>query len=191
MLCVILGIAVGFAAIQDAARSVELHMPSSLGSDAFSDPKVTEAVLRAELSAVEGMRTSRVFILGGLSLACALTFVSALRILRPGGLPRSSVRSLLGSAALAAAVLRTLDGAQGAVIGQRMGMAMGKAMLLIEPYSKDPALYASLPAAVSVVGALIFAGLTMLVAGAFLLMSLYFRSEKVKQLLAFLDARSI
>jgi hypothetical protein len=113
----------------------------------------------------------------GLSLACALTFVGARSMLRPLGVPREGVRRLLAGAALAAGVLRTVDGAQLAVISHRQGAAMAKlfAALHLFPLGAE-----------FTVGIAIFQ--TFVIAGGFLLASQYFRSDGVKRTIAFRDS---
>jgi hypothetical protein len=191
LLCVILGAMCGFSSVSEAtamARLSELKEQTREMTSLF-DPEVNEKVALAQTAALEGMRMPRAFVLGALAIACALMFIAAARLMRPGGLPRSSVRALLVHSALAAAVLRTLDGAQMTVVVQRMGAAAVKAMANAEPLVNNPeqAAVASLFGP----GIMIFSiGYTALMAGTFLLMSMYFRSEKVKQILAFVDKQS-
>ncbi len=93
-------------------------------------------------------------------------------------------------AAFTAAVLRTLDGAQMTVVARKIGAAAAQGMITAEPFASDPQQAASLPAIYSGTVAALSIGFTGLIAGAFLLMSIYFRSEHVKQVLAFLDSRA-
>src|SRR5689334_3976121 len=71
----------------------------------LGDPKIAAQVMEAQLSALESMREARSLVLGALSVACALAFVSAGRLLRPAGIPLEAARQVLGWSAVAAAVL--------------------------------------------------------------------------------------
>ena len=59
-----------------------------------------------------------------LAVALSFTFVCALRVLRPGGLPREGVRKLLSASALFTAVLRTIEGAVQSALSLRVARAM-------------------------------------------------------------------
>jgi hypothetical protein len=126
------------------------------------------------------MRWPRVAILFGLSSAAALVFVSALRLRWPSGVRRTGLASLLGRAAVVAAVLRTLDGAQDLVIVRASVEAYEKVLL-----EKGVALAnagATMP---------LFSGAsivtTALITGLFLLAANYFRSERILQTFELLD----
>jgi hypothetical protein len=80
-------------------------------------------VFLARFSAESSMSEPRSFLLGSLAVVCALAFVAAARILRPGGMPREGMRRLLSWASLLAAILRTIDGAQFQVVIDHMGAA--------------------------------------------------------------------
>jgi hypothetical protein len=76
--------------------------------------------------AVEPDRQARTALLLVLAIALSFTFVSAGRMLRPGTLPREGIRKLLSGAALVSAALRTVDGAQEAVISIRVARGLQK-----------------------------------------------------------------
>jgi hypothetical protein len=116
-----------------------------------------------------------------------LAFVGATRILRPFGLPREGVRRLLVIAASAAAILRTVDGAESAVAFKRYGQTLGEAFKAL-PKVDEAKPYAMLAPLLPRMGVGIAVGLTILVAGAFGLVSQYFRSERVKKIVEFRDA---
>lgn len=156
------------------AQKAQAEIIKSLG-----EPELIEKVLGAQLSALEGLRDSRLLILLGLSTFCALGFVAALRLLRPGGLQREGVRSLLSRAALAAAALRTLDGAQLASVMRKAAGAAVEQLSASSPESR-PWELVSLAVGASI-------GLTALMAGGFAAVAIYFRSEKVKQIVALAD----
>lgn len=155
----------------------------------FARPKTTDALQEkareAEATAVEGMQLPRGLTLSALSLTCALTFVSAGRILGPRGLPREGSRKLLVMSSIAAALIRSIDGAESAVIARRMGLAVGKAMV------EMPSLANMKPEDVERMVPSLMTGFsvvqTLLAAGAFAAASQYFRSQRVRKVLAAAD----
>jgi hypothetical protein len=152
----------------------------------FGDPAVVERVFHAQLSALEPMREPRALILGGLAVACALVFVAAARMLRPGGLPREGMRRLLGGAAIAAAVLRTLDGAQWMVVVKRASITMAEAMSSLPEFRASPA--EQLKTTVYFLLSAATVAQTAFIAGAFVLLAQYFQSERVRQAVTAQDA---
>lgn len=144
------------------------------------DPILAARMSEARLAALQSMRDSRGVVLGSLLVAYTLVFVSAARMLRPEGLSLESLRRLLAGSLLSAALLRTVEGAQSAVLAQRMSPAMTEALRAmpdlqpedLEALGRMPWLAAS--------GAVLF---TALVAGAFSLLAQYFRGERVRQAL--------
>jgi hypothetical protein len=172
--CIILSAVVGFLA---ASETWGLFRLDELGEEAWPLPSENPSAQKAldegwaeyrqhTIAAINGMREARALTLVGLSLACALTF----------GLPRERVRRLLVGAAVAAGVLRTVDGAQLAVISQRQGAAMQKVLAALHLFPWGAGL---------TMGFAIFQ--TFVIAGGFLLASQYFRSERVKRIIAFRD----
>jgi hypothetical protein len=190
--CLILSAAVGLGACQQTwflFRPLEVSDARVTKSPwpAFEDPALqkklddaTEDAFRVEESTLKEMREVRALTLSALSLACVFAFVGAGRMLRPLGLPREGVRRLLAGAALVAAILRTVDGAQLAAVSKRQGPLFARA-------------FASLPKlselqrwpGVMLIGFAI--GQTLLTAGAFLLVSQYFRSDRVRKIVEFRD----
>ncbi|WNG46072.1 hypothetical protein F0U60_19610 [Archangium minus] len=173
--CLVLSAFTGFFALRE---SMNLGRLSELKEAGDSQPAFVTSLLEAQISALEPMRESRALILGALSVACALSFVAAGRMLRPEGLPLERMRRMLGGAAISAALLRTIDGAQEAVVARRMAPAIIEAMKTlpelqgqaIEQFQAVPWLFSA-----STVG------LTAFVAGTFALLGQYFRSERVRQ----------
>jgi hypothetical protein len=151
--------------------------------DFFGDPAIFSAAHAAGIAALEGMKVGRGVVLGALAAACGVAFVSALRLLRPDGLPRESVRRLVVSSLIATAVLRTIDGAQLAVVAQRSMRAALPHLKIVDPG-------ATMPISESILEPLMVMGVfayTALVVGLLLVLAQYFRSEKVKQLVALQD----
>jgi len=155
----------------------------------FGDPALARKALEARFFALESMRDARILTLGLLSLACAFTGVAAARILRPGGLPREGMRKLLSAAAIATAVLRTVDGAQWAVVARRMGEAMARGLTLQPPVRTAEELAQVKEALPGIM--LGGTGLwTFLIVGLFMGLSQYFRSAHVRALLGSPPPRS-
>ncbi|HZH78597.1 MAG TPA: hypothetical protein VEY88_21390, partial [Archangium sp.] len=112
--------------------------------------------------------------------ACAFTFVAAGRLLRPGGLPLERVRRLLGAASIVAALLRTIDGAQWAVVARRMAVTLVDA-LRQQPEFQAPEMAAQLEPTVLFFMSASTMLQTAVMAGTFALLGQYFRSETVRQ----------
>ncbi|WP_224249665.1 hypothetical protein [Hyalangium gracile] len=150
----------------------------------FGDREANEHVLRAQFSALEPMREPRIFLLATLAVVCAFVFVAAARMLRPGGLPREGMRRLLGGAAILAAILRTIEGAQWMVVVDQMSAAIVKGPF---PAWQDPTSIEIIQRFAPTVLAAGYIGLTALVAGGFILLGQYFRSERVRQVVTAQD----
>jgi hypothetical protein len=188
--CLLLCGAIGFGSANALGELVDPERNAETARRAapvgFGDPErdaaMREAYLKmvdVRMSALVGMRGSRLVIVSALAAACAVALVSALRLLRPGPFSRDGQRKLLGGAALVAAVLRTLDGAQLTSVAGRMGATVDAVMGGADWPS---GLAAFLSTAFTI-------GFTVVMAGGLLVLSHYFRSEKVKQIVAFADRR--
>jgi hypothetical protein len=187
MLCLVLSSLTGFSAFKHA---LELSQISELKNRAnnivrFPTEKEKDLILfaridEAQLSALEPLRDSRTLIMGALSVACAFVFVSAGRVLQPGGLSLERVRRMLGGANIAAALLRTIDGAQEAVVAKRLGLALANILLDLPEIQSAP--HASnLKATLPVLALVITVGMTVVIAGTFAVLGQYFRSERVRE----------
>ncbi|WP_224365492.1 hypothetical protein [Hyalangium versicolor] len=150
----------------------------------FGDREANEHVLHAQFSALEPMREPRIFLLGTLAVVCAFVFVAGARMLRPGGLPREGMRRLLGGAAIVAAILRTIEGAQWMVVVNQMSAALVKGPF---PSWQDPASIELIQRFAPAMLAAGYIGMTALVAGGFVLLGQYFRSERVRQVVTAQD----
>ncbi|WP_240359347.1 hypothetical protein [Pyxidicoccus trucidator] len=184
MVGLVLAAFTGWSALREATELAhfyevrELHLenepPAWMG-----DRDVIQQVVRTQYSALEPMREPRVVLMGILSIACAFVFVAAGRMLRPDGLPREGMRRMLGRAAIAVAVLRTIDGAQFAVVSRRMGTVLAETLGKL-PENQDPVA----AHVVSTIAPWFAVGLsvlgTVLVAGTFALLGQYFRSASVR-----------
>jgi hypothetical protein len=153
------------------------------GLSGLGDPAVIERMERvvlAQTSALEPMREPRSLILGALAVTCAFAFVAAGRMLRPGGLPREGMRRLLGGAAIIAALLRIIDGAQWLVVVNRANAATVEAMSLPLKGLQSPVadlmrqLIPHIPPALALAH-------TFFIAGAFVVIGRYFHSDRVRE----------
>lgn len=182
------GAAQGMTALYDPPAPSELDFSKvkplpGLESQPELYREAFKAMALAQISAFESMRASRTIILLGLWAVSAFVFVSSLRMLRPRGAPRESVRRLLTTSTLISAVLRTLDGAQAAAVARRAGAAFDRVL------SKSTELPGGWPDGLWATG---FAGMSMLmslvVGGGLLLLSRYYRSDRVRDVTLQLDA---
>nr|WP_153866331.1 MULTISPECIES: hypothetical protein [Myxococcaceae] len=196
MVCFVLSSLTLFRSLQDLVLLAHLgelrdyaSRPASAARELPSglDPEVERRALEAQVSALEPMREPRALILVGLAGACFLCIGAAGHLLRRAGmLPREGMRQLLGRAALAAAFLRTVDGAQLAVVWRRMGTVGAELMDRMPGFAdlKDPALAEQVRTAMPAFFSAAAVVHTALVAGLFLLLAQYFRSERVRALVA-------
>jgi hypothetical protein len=157
-------------------RHLESDYPAWMG-----DKSVLQDVLRTQYAAMEPMREPRAVLMGALCVACTFVFVAAGRMLRPEGLPRDGMRQLLGRAAITVAVLRTIDGAQFAVVSRRIGTTMAESMSRLPQQPPDPVAAEVVRTVMPwmAMGMSVFA--TALVAGTFALLGQYFRSDSVRE----------
>ncbi|MCP3140730.1 hypothetical protein [Pyxidicoccus xibeiensis] len=184
MVSLVLAAFTGWSALREATELAhfyevrELHLenepPAWMG-----DRNVIQQVVKTQYAALEPMREPRAVLMGILSVACAFVFVAAGRMLRPDGLPREGMRRLLGRAAITVAVLRTIDGAQFAVVSRRMGTVLAETLGRL-PENQDPvaAQVVNSVAPWFAVGLSVLG--TVLVAGTFALLGQYFRSDAVR-----------
>jgi hypothetical protein len=190
LVCLILSSLSGLFALSEViglGHFSELKEASEPRLPLLTDRAVSERAFEAQFAALEPMREPRSLVLGALSFTCALVFVSAGRLLRPAGLSQERMRRLLGGAAIASALLRTIDGAQWAVVARRMGVAMAEVMSTL-PEFKEPELAAQVKALVPWLMSATSMAHTALIAGTFALLGQYFRSERVRQVISAQDA---
>ncbi len=139
------------------------------------DPELLRRALQTQLEALAPLRTSRALVLVGLAGACFLLIGAAGHLMRRAGvMPREGMRQLLTRSAVVAAVLRTVEGAPSAGVWRRLGP------VLIENTPNAEQLREVAPG-VFVAAALV---LTAGVVGTYLLLAQYFRSERVRALVA-------
>ncbi len=172
---------IGMSTVMELSRLAQLseYKEAILSAPgAQGDNALNVNLLLAQFSAESSMREPRSFLLGSLAVVCAFVFVAAARILRPGGLPREGMRRLLSWASILAAVLRTIDGAQFQVVIDQMGAALVKG-----PF--PPQWPAEQIEVIKLYGPTVltwlYQGMTAFVAGSFVLLGQYFRSERVRQ----------
>lgn len=187
VLCLILSGLTGMSAVTEASSLTQFsEYKEAVLSNAgrFGDRESNEHVLRAQFSALEPMRELRTLLLGTLAVVCAFVFVAAGRMLRPGGLPREGMRRLLGGAAIFAAILRTIEGAQWMVVVDRMGAALVKGPF---PEWQDPTSIELIKRFGPAILSAGYIAMTAFVAGAFIILGQYFRSERVRQVVTAQD----
>jgi hypothetical protein len=136
-------------------------------------------VVRASLF---GMRSSRMAVLGLLSMTCTVAFITGIRLWKPLGLPRAG---LLGPASwilLVCALLRVVDGAQQMVTARRVGTVLAEGFSRTPPEGVDPEMAAALAKMMPHVTMGVDGLLTLFVAGTFVILSQYFRSPRAREL---------
>lgn len=176
--------AMGMSAVLQPPTDADLAQATQLAESIDSaNARVHAAFNRSYLRSLESMQTSRLVILMLLSTSASLLFVSALRMLRPLGVPREGVRRLMGGASLACAVMSTLAGAQSAAAARRAGTAADR-FALEESISTWPAGLTG-PLMTALAG-----GMTFAVAGAFAGLWMYFKSQRVQEQLASLEKQA-
>ena len=179
---------VGSAAAQQIGQVVELegfrNLPPPISSFWAENKLALEAAKAKHVAhgqILESMRASRGLILLALTIACSLTFVAALRLLRPAGSARESARQLLAGTAIACAVLRTIDGAQMAAVAGRAGAAWDKVMNGSDiPGGYPEGMEQAVLSAATI-------GFTVLITGAFVGIATYFRSDSLRTLVEAAD----
>ena len=142
--------------------------------------KLPPVFLKSYSRNLETMKGSRVAILMLLSVSASLLFVSSLRMLRPLGVPREGVRRLLGGAALACAILATLDGAQSTAAANRASVAVDRVAIEEAIADWPHGMFGAF-------AVLLWAGFTLLIAGSFTGLWMYFKSERVQEQLQKLE----
>jgi hypothetical protein len=150
------------------------------------DPVVHQKLISAYASRLRDVRESRSLLLGLLSIAAMVLFVGAARVLRPNGLPRANVGRLMKGAALAAAVLRTIEGAQYAAITRRVAELAAESLV---PPGQPADVAQSVQQVVPWLSVAAAGTFTLFVAGAFIGVASYFGSERTRAWLAAEDAR--
>lgn len=197
LLCISLSALVGFFSIGQLLGLVHLAdvSPSATRLPQPFDNEAFQRGLEAQLSAVESMRLARALTLSSLGLACALHLVSASRLIWPRGwrrisltapaLPREGMRRLIVSSSVAVAVLRTLDGAQLAVVARRVGAALARSADSLSAFANvNRAVLETRLRSWAVALAVLQ---TVAVVGAYAFFWHYFRTQKVRATVAALD----
>jgi hypothetical protein len=181
---VILGFQVALAAAFDVEGAFNYDAPPQLGGSEAAFPGLglsplaqRELVLAAasgQRSALEAMFPWRAASSLLLAVAAGVVFILGMR-LRVSQESRPSTAHQLGTAALAAAVLRSVDGAQNLVLMRTMLGEVGKA--IVKEGVVDGGLVASVATTVFSVAS---AGWTFAVVAVFMTLGNYFRSETLR-----------
>lgn len=190
---VTVGALVSFGAARDVSMVLTINSPAPVeGSEAALpglglSPQAQRAVWLAMVSGLRGavasMTGSRVVIAMLLSSAASLVFVLALRLRWTTMGVRTPLAVLLGRVAVAAAVLRTLDGAQQLAIARTTAEEVSKA-LQREAVPEAQAVGELVVAAYSAVSI----GWTVAVVALFLGLGRYVASDRAREAFARADA---
>jgi hypothetical protein len=191
--CLVLSTLTGFSALRE---TLELEHLGKLRDEVsnvsrFSknpDQLVAARITEAQIAALEPMRDSRSLVLGALAVACSFAFVSSGRLLRPGGLPLERMRQVLAGSAILAALLRTIDGAQWAVVARRIAPVMAEHLSTL-PMFQEAQAAAQLEATLPGIASGFTMVLTAVIAGTFALLGQYFRGESVRQAISAQDGQ--
>lgn len=147
----------------------------------FPDASANAHVQAALVGALEQLRVPRALTAGALCLFCGLGLVGAMRMLRPREMPRESLRRLLSGALLWCAVLRTIEGAEDAVLYRRYALALAEGFIQADRAAAEVA--DAFRSIMGLVGVLTACALTAVMVGGFVLLRQYFRSARVQKLL--------
>ncbi len=121
-LATVAAIMVLFGTTNELAVLVDLDAYLALPLDAAGlepIPRLFLELQQTQLRLRDSHRGLSVAVLFLLSMATGFVFAAALRFLRPGLMPLGGLRKLLARAALAAALLYTVDGAQEAAVARK------------------------------------------------------------------------
>ena len=138
------------------------------------------AMFNSKKSTLKTMNVSRSLILMALMGASSMVFLAALRVRWPNGAPRAASARLIGHAALASAVCRTLDGAQTLLLERRSAEAVRQSIEKLPPVAFSIDVLVSVPTIVNL-------AITALLVTVLMTLSHYFRSENVQSLFLRLD----
>lgn len=182
---VVLGFQVALSAGFDVQAAINHDVPPPISDSAYPglglSPLAQSRLMRAASSgyqsALAAMVPWRPITSTLLAVASGLVFIMAMRLrLSPEG--RGEAALLLGRASLAAAVLRSIDGAENLVIVRTMMDMVGKAVVLEGVPEAQAASEVG-----SVLGSLMSGGWTLLMVAAFVTLGNYFRSETLRSAL--------
>ncbi len=168
--------AVGFWSASETVGLLRFAELKEAGPSAILSPAAS-ILEKGLLKALEPMRVPRVLTLGALAIVCTLSMVCVGRLFYPAGLARERIRRLLVDSTLAAALLRTIDGAQGAAVARKVAISLA--------VGNADSVHPMIPS--------LAAGVTIAVTGfvvlSFTLLSQYFRSRQVQEVLAATERR--
>lgn len=192
ILALVLGTCSGMHATSNALTLLQGSEPVARTAKAPETPEqerlleAAETLQSAHVRAVRPFRGARVLVALLLSVTTMFTLVIALRVLIPAGLSRRPLVRGLSTVMIATAFVRTVDGAMEFAIARKLSkpvMDLMRAQLMANPRGMDAE--ELLRAFNETVGAMpnlyanVTAFMTLLVAGAFLGIGQYLRSERV------------
>jgi hypothetical protein len=166
-----------FASIRDAMQKYD---PEGITPRLFS-PEVVRSLEERRIDATEQMTGSRALALALLSTACMFAFIASGRLLRRDRMPREGTRRILAGSLLMAAFFRMFVGAQDAAVEQKAMRALPALMQGVKNASHEQ-LEQLMMAPVVVIGLW-----TAAMVGLLVLLGQYFRSSRIKQVVAMHD----
>jgi hypothetical protein len=186
VVAVVMGVQVALSSVSDAYAAINLDSPPVIvdnfaapetGLSAEAQRAVWLAGISGERSAIHNMQGWRVGTMVLLAIAAALVAIQAFRLRFSEH--AAELAHMLGHFATAAAIIRTIDGAQNLVITRVMAAEVSTA--LIAQNLKDAELAASMLRAMFATGSVMR---SLLVVAVFVALSSFFRSERLAKLLA-------
>lgn len=145
---------------------------------------------RTYFEALFAHRDLRMLLLLGQLFSAAFVMGSAVRLLRPRGLPREGMRRLVTSSVLVTAVLRTVDGAQSSVAVGRAIRAATPALIAQLAKTNPAAAERGTEVMLRLLALGLSGALTVAVVGSLLALATYFRSARVREAVLAEDLRA-
>jgi len=185
VVAVVMGVQVALSSISDAWAAINLDAAPEVrdnlfGPDAGISAEAQRAIWLAgvsgQRSALHNMQAWRVGTMVLLAIAAALVAIQAFRLRFSAH--AAELAALLAHFATAAAIFRTIDGAQNLVITRVMSAELSNA--LVAQNVQNAQLNGQLLAATASTGSVM---LSLFVVGSFIALGSYFRSERVKAFL--------
>ncbi len=169
------------------ASSEEGVLVGDASASAFGfsiDEPMLRVAREAHLRALQPLRAARIATLSLLTVASMVASVAAMRLLFPRGLARGAMRQLLVGAAFAAAFLRTIDGAQSAVLARKVASAIAAKMRergpAAFPQLQEPGAFDAAIQWLPTLSAALVAVVTGIVTLLFVACAQFFRTEYVR-----------
>lgn len=177
--------------IEDAHQFGDESQFAALQPSLAGQREILNAQRSGLQSAITSIRPWRLATEALLAASAAAVFIMALRM-RVATAGRAEIAVLLGRAAIAAAVVRAIDGAQNLVIARTVASAVGEVLAKSPPAMMQASDQAELPLDTTVTamaGIASVAG-SLLVVSVFMGLATYFRSERLRAALLKVESSS-